>query len=138
MNGHGVIDERPRDYDLEHEGDDEDVAFYLKLLDRWRPRRVMELASGSGRVAIPLARAAAALQIEIVGLEREGPMLEEARRKAAALDDGERAGLSFLAADRAMGAWPIRSTSSSLPVRHSLTCSRSTSNLPRGDASTTT
>ena len=94
-----AIYERPRDYDLEHEGDDEDVAFYLKLLDRWRPRRVMELASGSGRVAIPLARAAAALQIEIVGLEREGPMLEEARRKAAALDDGERAGLSFLAAD---------------------------------------
>ena len=94
-----AIYERPRDYDLEHEGDEEDVAFYLKLLDRWRPRRVMELASGSGRVAIPLARAAAALQIEIVGLEREGPMLEEARRKAAALDDGERAGLSFLAAD---------------------------------------
>jgi predicted O-methyltransferase YrrM len=65
-----AIYERPRDYDLEHEGDDEDVAFYLRLLDRWRPRRVMELASGSGRVAIPLARAAAALQIEVVGLER--------------------------------------------------------------------
>jgi len=94
-----AIYERPRDYDLEHEGDDEDVAFYLTLLERWRPRRVIELAAGSGRVTIQLARAAAAFEIEIVGLEREGPMLEEARRKAAALDDRERAGLSFLAAD---------------------------------------
>jgi hypothetical protein len=30
-----AIYERPRDYDLQHEGDDEDVAFYLRLLDRW-------------------------------------------------------------------------------------------------------
>ena len=43
-----AIYQRPRDYDLEHEGDDEDVAFYVKLLDTWQPRRVMELASGSG------------------------------------------------------------------------------------------
>ena len=95
-----AIYERPRDYDLEHEGDAEDLAFYLKLLDRWRPRRVMELASGSGRVTIPLARAAAAaLQTEIVGLERDGPMLDEARRKAAALSDADRACLSFIAGD---------------------------------------
>jgi len=32
-----AIYERPRDYDLEHEGDTEDVAFYLRLLDRWHP-----------------------------------------------------------------------------------------------------
>jgi SAM-dependent methyltransferase len=94
-----TIYERPRDYDLEHQGDDEDVAFYLRLLDRWRPRRVLELASGSGRVTVPLARAGAASSIEIVGLEREGPMLEAAYRKWAALDHTERASLSFLAVD---------------------------------------
>ena len=49
------IYQRPSDYDLEHEGDEEDVAFYLSLVERWRPRRVIELASGSGRIAIPLA-----------------------------------------------------------------------------------
>ena len=61
-----AIYERPRDYDLEHEGDEEDVAFYLQLLARWQPGRVMELAAGSGRVTIPLACAAAARGIQIV------------------------------------------------------------------------
>jgi predicted O-methyltransferase YrrM len=77
-----AIDERPRDYDLEHEGDDEDIAFYQQLLARWQPRRVIELAAGSGRVTIPLARAAATRGIHIVDLEREGPMLEEACENA--------------------------------------------------------
>jgi SAM-dependent methyltransferase len=94
-----AIYERPEDYDLEHEGDDDDVRFYVRLLDRWRPRRVMELASGTGRVTIPLARAAAGSGVEIVGLEREGPMLEEALRKRAELDPRERSGLLFIAAD---------------------------------------
>lgn len=94
-----TIYQRPRDYDLEHEGDDEDVAFYEKLLTKWRPRRVMELASGNGRIAIPLARAAAASGVEIVGLEREGSMLEAAYQKRAALSDAERACLSFMEAD---------------------------------------
>src|SRR5690242_16139312 len=71
-----TIYERPEDYDLEHEGDDEDIAFYTHLLERWRPRRIMELAAGTGRITIPLARAAASAEIEIVGLERDGPMLE--------------------------------------------------------------
>ena len=97
---------RPQDYDLEHEGDAEDVAFYLGLLTRWRPRRVMELASGSGRVAMPLARAAAAAGVEVVGLERQGPMLEEARRKREALDASERACLTFVEGD--MREWRAR------------------------------
>jgi SAM-dependent methyltransferase len=94
-----TIYQRPRDYDLEHEGDDEDVAFYVRLLEKWRPRRVMELASGSGRVTIPLARAAAASGVEIVGLEREESMLEAAYLKRAALSDTERTCLSFIEAD---------------------------------------
>jgi SAM-dependent methyltransferase len=94
-----AIYERPGDYDLEHEGDDEDVAFYVKLLALWRPRRVMELASGSGRVSVPLARAAAASGIEIVGLERPGPMLDEAWRKRAELEDAARDCLTFVEAD---------------------------------------
>jgi SAM-dependent methyltransferase len=94
-----AIYDRPGDYDLEHEGDDEDVAFYLGLLDRWQPRRVMELAAGSGRVTIPLARHAAARGIQVVGLEREGPMLEEASRKSAELDEGARGCLTFMTGD---------------------------------------
>jgi SAM-dependent methyltransferase len=60
-----AIYERPRDYDLEHEGDDE------------------EAASGS----------------EVVGLEREGPMLDEAGRKRAGLDDRTRDRVSFVEGD---------------------------------------
>jgi SAM-dependent methyltransferase len=98
-----TIYERPRDYDLEHEGDEDDVVFYLRLLARWQPRRVMELAAGSGRVTIPLARAAVASGIDIVGLEREGPMLDEAIRKRDRLDDDARRCLTFVAGD--MRAW---------------------------------
>jgi SAM-dependent methyltransferase len=97
------IYERPRDYDLEHEGDDDDVVFYLRLLDRWQPRRVMELAAGSGRVTIPLARAAVAKGIQVVGLERAGPMLDEGSRKSAELDDEARRCLTFMTGD--MRAW---------------------------------
>jgi predicted O-methyltransferase YrrM len=98
-----TIYERPLDYDLEHEGDEEDVAFYLRLLARWQPRRVMELAAGSGRVTIPLACAAAPKGVHIVGLEREGPMLEEAMRKRAGLDEDVRRCLTFMTGD--MRAW---------------------------------
>lgn len=49
---------RPGQYDLEHEGDDVDVRFYIGLLDRYSPRRVLELVCGSGRVTLPLADAA--------------------------------------------------------------------------------
>ena len=31
------IYQRPGDYDLEHEGDDEDIDFYKRLIGRWRP-----------------------------------------------------------------------------------------------------
>ena len=94
-----AIYQRPEDYDLEHEGDDEDIGFYTGLLDEWRPRRVMELAAGSGRVTLPLAAAGAASGIQIVGLEREGAMLNEAHRKHAALGEDERRHLSFMTGD---------------------------------------
>ena len=94
-----AIYQRPQDYDLEHEGDDEDIAFYVRLLAEWQPRRVLELAAGSGRVTIPLARAAAARGIQVVGLEPEGPMLDEARRKVGELDADARRCLTFRTGD---------------------------------------
>jgi SAM-dependent methyltransferase len=93
------IYQRPGDYDLEHEGDDEDIEFYKRLIGRWRPDRVMELASGSGRVTIPIARLAARVGFDVVGLELEGPMLEEARRKRADLEESQRRHVTFEAGD---------------------------------------
>ncbi len=76
-----AIYKRPADYDLEHEGDDEDIGFYRRLVQRLRPRRVLELACGSGRVTLPLAGLAAAQGFEIVGVELAEEMLAAAAEK---------------------------------------------------------
>ena len=94
-----AIYERPRDYDLEHEGHDEDIQFYTRLLKQLRPRRLLELASGSGRVTTPLARTSEELDLEIVGLELAEPMLREAERKRAELDPDARRRLRFVEGD---------------------------------------
>jgi SAM-dependent methyltransferase len=96
-----TIYERARDYDLEHEGDDEDVRFYEQLLERLRPRRVLELASGSGRVTLPLGQLAAeaGLECTIVGLERSESMLGEATRKLADCDAAVRRCVTFVQGD---------------------------------------
>jgi len=93
------IYDRPRDYDLEHEGDDEDVHFYVHLLHQLRPTRVLELAAGSGRVTLPLAEAGEATGVEVVGLEQSPAMLEEARRKAAALPAAVQQRVQFVEGD---------------------------------------
>jgi SAM-dependent methyltransferase len=86
---------RPTDYDLEHEGDDEDVGFYCALVERLRPRRVLELGAGSGRVTIPLARLAAEVGFEVVGVDLAEPMLAEAENKRAALEPPARSAVRF-------------------------------------------
>lgn len=93
------IYERPQDYDLEHEGDEEDVAFYARLVERLRPSRVLELASGSGRVTVPLARLAARLDFHIVGVEIADTMLGEAERKRSELDAASAARVTFVQGD---------------------------------------
>ncbi len=75
----------PAEYDREHAGDSRDVLFYQELIERLRPRRVLELGCGSGRVAIPLARAASRLDFSVVGIDVSQEMLSRAERKAAAL-----------------------------------------------------
>ena len=97
--GVDAIYARPRDYDLEHEGDDEDVRFYLELVRRLRPRRVLELAAGSGRVTIPLAHEAAERRFEVVGLEISETMLAEAERKRAELPGSSQRCLTFVQGD---------------------------------------
>ena len=94
-----AIYERPEDYDLEHEGDDEDIRFYLELVKRVRPRRVLELASGSGRVTVPLAQLAASQGFDIVGVEIADPMLEQAQRKRDELRPDAAERVSFVKAD---------------------------------------
>src|SRR5947209_1103777 len=66
-------------YDAEYDGADmlqKDVPFFLGHLPR-RPQRILELAVGTGRAAIPLAQAGH----RVVGIDNDAAMLEFAMFK---------------------------------------------------------
>jgi ubiquinone/menaquinone biosynthesis C-methylase UbiE len=96
---------RPDLYDMEYEGaSNYDAQFFARLLARVRPRRVLELACGSGRVTFTLA--AALPMAEIVGVDSSIDMLAQA---AAARDGAEpsvRERVSIVEGD--MREWPGR------------------------------
>ncbi len=73
---------RPDEYDLEHVGDEEDVAFYVGLARNLKPKSVLELACGTGRITVPLAKEGARSDFSVVGLDSEANMLKQARDKA--------------------------------------------------------
>src|SRR5436190_2255321 len=73
-----------------------DVSFWRRLVAEARGP-VLELGCGTGRIALPLARAGA----KLVGIDRSGPMLARAdtRRKAGASRAGRRGRVSFVRGD---------------------------------------
>ena len=94
---------RPDLYDMEYEGDsNRDVQFFARLLARVRPRRVLELACGSGRVTFPLA--AALPKAEIVGVDSSSEMLGKAAAARDAAESSVRQRVSFVKGD--MRDWP--------------------------------
>lgn len=93
----------PDAYDLEHEGDTEDVDFFVRLAVGFRPQRVLELASGTGRVTIALAEAAVGSNFEVVGLELIPEMLEAAEQRTRGSDRKIRRRLKFVSGD--MRTW---------------------------------
>jgi len=70
----------PEDYDLEHLGDSEDVDFYVSLVRRLRPQKVLELGCGTGRITLPLAEQGAQLAFDVIGLDSQAEMLESAKK----------------------------------------------------------
>jgi len=67
----------PRHYDRHFASFREDIPFYLDLIKEYG-EPVLELACGTGRIAIPLAKE----DVDITGLDISGPMLTQARKKA--------------------------------------------------------
>jgi SAM-dependent methyltransferase len=65
-----------------------DLDFWQSLARAWRPRRILEIGCGTGRVALALARTS-----PTIGIDISFDLLRRARRKAA------RGRASFLAAD---------------------------------------
>src|SRR5262249_42780277 len=89
---------RPDVYDMEYAGaSNHDGRFFAQLLARVRPRRVLELACGSGRVTFTLA---AALPVaEIVGVDSSIDMLAPAPKASEAADSLVRRRVSFSEGD---------------------------------------
>src|SRR6202171_1168336 len=70
------------DYDLEYQSQSEqDIPFWCELVMRYTPRRVLELACGSGRIGIELLHSPGDFQLE--GLDIAPEMLDAYRRKLA-------------------------------------------------------
>lgn len=94
---------RPDVYDMEHEGgDNHDARFFARLLARARPRRVLELGCGSGRVTFALADALP--KTAIVGVDTSAGMLDKAARIRDAADSSVRERVSLVRGD--MRSWP--------------------------------
>jgi ubiquinone/menaquinone biosynthesis C-methylase UbiE len=71
-----------------------DLPFWRRIATS-SPGRVLELGCGTGRIALPLARAGAAM----VGLDRSAPMLARAARRARALRFSLRGSLCLVRGD---------------------------------------
>jgi len=98
-----AIYQRPRDYDLEHVGDTEDVNFFVDLVAGFKPKRVLELACGNGRVTLPLTETAAKIGFDVVGLELVPEMLDDAHQKCETMRPEVRKHLLLLQGD--MRTW---------------------------------
>lgn len=78
----GEYYERVSDYDLEYqEQSEQDVPFWRELVMRYTPKRVLELACGSGRIGMELLRGLGDFQLE--GLDISASMLNAYRNKVA-------------------------------------------------------
>jgi SAM-dependent methyltransferase len=94
---------RPDVYDMEYAGaSNDDARFFARLLARVRPRRVLELACGSGRVIFTLA--AALPKAEIVGVDSSIEMLGRAATARDAAEPLVRQRVSLMQGD--MRDWP--------------------------------
>ena len=94
---------RPDEYDLEHLGDDEDIQFYVSLARTLKPKSILELACGTGRITIPLAEEGARSGYSIVGLDTEPAMLKQAGQKVKRLPAAVRKRISLVKGD--MRSW---------------------------------
>lgn len=95
-----LYDGLARFYDLGMEGFDEDINLYQALAQR-NSQPVLELGSGTGRIALALAQSGH----RVIGLDRSLAMLMIARRRAIA---GPNLRLAFVRADMRRFAFSVR------------------------------
>src|SRR5438876_6566818 len=76
-------------YELETAWYGADLAYWAGILAEYRPRRVLELACGTGRLALAMTRQGLAQTADfpLVGLDSSAALLARAREKLAAAAD---------------------------------------------------
>jgi SAM-dependent methyltransferase len=85
-------------YEIENADDPAfDLGFWEPLVQETAPRRILELASGTGRVTLPLARLGVA--DEIVALDLSAPFLQRLRERLAVEDEGVRRAVRVVEGD---------------------------------------
>jgi ubiquinone/menaquinone biosynthesis C-methylase UbiE len=89
----------PDEYDLEHLGEKEDIGFYVSLARDLRPRRILELGCGTGRITLPVAKEALRWNCEVIGLDSQAEMLQQAEQNCAHLPAEISARVSFVTGD---------------------------------------
>lgn len=83
-------------YELELNGYDDDLEFWGRVIDRYRPAKVLELACGTGRIALPLGDKGLAAQtnFRIVGIDSSVEFIERAQEllldRSLAMQDAAR------------------------------------------------
>ena len=87
-----------RRYDILYPKGD-DLTFWAEVCRKYRPVSVLELAVGTGRVAIPLARQGVAQGFTVTGLDITPEMLAQAEEKLAAEPAEVRANLTLVEGD---------------------------------------
>jgi SAM-dependent methyltransferase len=93
----------PEQYDREHLADEEDIGFYVSLGRKLRPRKVLELGCGTGRITLPLAQ----IGFDVVGLDNEPQMLHKAEERRLQSASEIRQRLVFIEGD--MRTWAASS-----------------------------
>lgn len=85
--GYEYTEENAAAYDLAVPFDETEFAFLLEEARRAEPMglRTLELACGTGRVAVPLVREG----VRLLGVDNSTPMLSRAREKSAGLPNAE-------------------------------------------------
>jgi len=97
------LSKHPEQYDREHLGDEEDIAFYVSLSRKLGPRKVLELGCGTGRITLPLAQ----IGFEVVGLDNQPEMLHKAEERRLQSSAEVRKRLVFIEDD--MRTWAAHS-----------------------------